>query len=318
MDNKKTNRSIFNYSPILPIEPESNQKHVSDIDALLNEPIPEDDCEPNQLTSFVKRQYEGYLKVGRQCSAFQYRMGSVLIRERQIHKPWEEYVRKTYEFSPRTALNYMKTAQLATEEEALRTPPTELYQNKGIIPYRKDSKPPTNDVDDGQDKEPEDDGMIDLETLGNVVKKVTNNARALAEKVQSLPPDSYHSPEKHGAFLKGFATEIEGAMRNLCRAVDAMLTMAEQATEGALRSIRKDLHRLRKKMLTLVDSDLATDVLDDPQSLVLTCTDCGEVEDFPTPDAFECRRVHDWSMGGPATFCPECLYKHHDQQEEAV
>ena len=333
MGSKKTNRSIFDNSPTLRIEQESNRKRVSDsdvdIDALLNEPIPENDCEPIQLTAFVKRQYAGYQHLGKKCALFEYRMGIVLIREKsnKNHGEWENHIESEYPFSSRTASTYMRIARLSNEDEASSMTANALKEKHGIIQYRKDPEPPTDAWEDGQDNGPEDDGMADLESLGNVVKKLADASRALCQKVDSLPPDSYNSPERHGAFLKGFVTDIEGAARNQLRAIMRMLSMAEEATEGALANIREDLHRLEDRLILLADAKMERDdswqslpVDPKPLGIEFTCDDCGQVEDFPFPEVFKCRRVHDWSVGGPRTLCPECLDTWIDQHyvEEVV
>ncbi len=159
--------------------------------------------------------------------------------------------------------------------------------------------------------------MADIQTVGNVVKKVTTTARNLWEKVEALPPESYNSAERHGAFLKGFATDIEGAVMNMYRTVVKLTELARDANEGALADVAGDLQRLQSTLSALEGnvSVPATDASqdDDRFVLTLTCHDCGCTEEFAGEDEqhifhdFANRQVHDWMIEGLNTLCPDCL-----------
>jgi len=247
----------------------ANRKPVSeiDVDALLLEALPDEHTERVQLVAFVKRQYAGYQIVGRKTSLFQYRMGQVLcqLRPQSSQGQWESFIQATFEFTVRTARNWIRLAEASSEEEAKTTPATELMQAKGVIPYRteKSQKPP--ETSGSQPTADPDDGMADLDTVGNKVAKVTRLARELKQQIESLPPQSYASNEKHAAFLKSFATEIEGAILNLYRSIVALEEQVKSANDASLADAQQALeyHKARLAVLEAPNFAIAeTDVED--------------------------------------------------------
>ena len=126
----------------------SNPKALSDLlnsdldlQALLAEPLPDEESDTIQKELFVKRQYAGEQLAGKMNALFQRRMGVVLlmIRKEKKHGEWESYVQSTFPFCPKTACNYMNIARHASEKEAQEHTAYDLMLKLGLAKPSKGS-----------------------------------------------------------------------------------------------------------------------------------------------------------------------------------
>ena len=232
-------------SPTLRVPPEANQKHVSDLDddvdigALLSESLPDSDCEPAQLTLFVKRQYKGYQSVGKRSAHFQYRMGCVLLREKasKKHGEWEDYINTTYNFTSRAARNWMRLSESVNEDEAKATPATELMQELGILNAKKDPNPPQ--------PKPR------IETTGNIVKSIVGAVEKLKEQTDTIGKREGLSVKKNPDQIQAIATKIDLAIQQLFKSLTRIWINA-----GSNPDLDAHLTQLFERQIALLQSQI--------------------------------------------------------------
>ena len=97
---------------------------VSEIIALLNEPLPDVDDEPSSKERFISRQWRAEHAASAWTAKFKRRIGLVFIQMKKNigHGAWEKYLNDAYQagripFGTRAAVNYMAIARETTEEQ---------------------------------------------------------------------------------------------------------------------------------------------------------------------------------------------------------
>ncbi len=148
-------------------------------------------------------------------------------------------------------------------------------------------------------------------TTGNIAKSITGSVDKLTEQAETIGKPGGLSVTDNVDAIQKIATEIDSAIVGLFKSLYRIYQNSVTNPE-----LRNHLRQVFDRQLQILREQLTIE----KAALTLVCDDCGEIENYAFPEAFECRRVHDWSIGGPRTLCPECLDAWIDQhyQEEVV
>lgn len=137
-----------------------------------------------------------------------------------------------------------------------------------------------------------------ITTTGNIAKSITGSVDKLTEQTETIGKPGGLSVADNVDAIQKIATEIDSAIVGLFKSLYRIYQNSVTNPE-----LRNHVRQVFDRQLQILREQLTIE----KAALTLVCDDCGEIENYAFPEAFECRRVHDWSIGGPRTLCPDCL-----------